>query len=125
MVTRAALILMCLGLTVGAQTAGAQTKTSSPAQTAPSKKSTAQAAAKTAPKGNPTAIIHTTAGDMTCTLLADRDPKAVANFVGLSKGTKKWKDPNTGKEVVGKPLYDGVIFHRTIPDFMIQAGDPT
>jgi peptidyl-prolyl cis-trans isomerase A (cyclophilin A) len=112
---------MCLGLASGAQTAGAQTKTSSPAPTAPAKKT----ATKTAPKANPTAIIHTTAGDMTCTLLADRDPKAVANFVGLSKGTKPWKDPNTGKPVHGKPLYDGVIFHRTIPDFMIQAGDPT
>src|SRR5262249_49739511 len=112
-------------LIVGAQTVAAQTKTSSPAQKAPPKKSAAQAPAKTTPKGNPTAIIHTTEGDMTCTLLADRDPKAVANFIGLAKGTKKWKDPNTGKEVVGKPLYDGVIFHRTIPDFMIQAGDPT
>ena len=125
MVTRAALILMCLGLTVGAANVGAQTKTSSPAQKAPPKKSAAQAPAKTTTKGNPTAIIHTTEGDMTCTLLADRDPKAVANFVGLAKGTKPWKDANTGKTVHGKPLYDGVIFHRTIPDFMIQAGDPT
>jgi len=114
-----------LGLAVGAQTTGAQANTSSPAQKAPPKKSAAQAPAKTVPKANPTAIIHTTEGDMTCTLLADRDPKAVANFVGLAKGTKPWKDPNTGKTVHGKPLYDGIIFHRTIPDFMIQAGDPT
>jgi peptidyl-prolyl cis-trans isomerase A (cyclophilin A) len=120
MVTRAALILMCLGLTAGAQTGAPQTKTSNAAQTTPHKKTTTAAA-----KGNPTAIIHTTEGDMTCTLLADRDPKAVANFIGLSKGTKPWKDPSTGKTVHGKPLYDGVIFHRTIPDFMIQAGDPT
>jgi len=123
MVTRVALILMCLGLAAGAQTGGTQSKTST-AQSAPPKKATAPAK-KAAPKANPTAIIHTTAGDMTCTLLADRDPKAVANFIGLAKGTKKWKDPNTGKDVVGKPLYDGVIFHRTIPDFMIQGGDPT
>ena len=76
-------------------------------------------------KTAPTAIIHTTVGDMKCTLLPDQVPKAVANFIGLAKGTKPWKDPATGKTVHGKPLYDGVIFHRTIPDFMIQAGDPT
>ena len=116
MVTRAALILMCLGLA-----AAAQTKTKSSTQSTAPKKAAKAAPAKTPP----TAIIHTTAGDMKCTLFPDKDPKAVANFIGLSKGTKPWKDPNTGKTVHGKPLYDGVIFHRTIPDFMIQAGDPT
>ena len=116
MVTRAALILMCLGLA-----AAAQTKTTGSTQsTAPKKPAT-----KATAKANPTAIIHTTAGDMKCTLFSDRDPKAVANFIGLSKGTKPWKDPISGKTIQGKPLYDGVIFHRTIPDFMIQAGDPT
>jgi peptidyl-prolyl cis-trans isomerase A (cyclophilin A) len=116
MVTRAALILMCLGLA-----AAAQTKTTGSTQsTAPKKLAT-----KATAKANPTAIIHTTAGDMKCTLFSDRDPKAVANFIGLSKGTKPWKDPISGKTIQGKPLYDGVIFHRTIPDFMIQAGDPT
>jgi peptidyl-prolyl cis-trans isomerase A (cyclophilin A) len=125
MVTRAALILMCLGLAAGAQTGGAQTKANSSAKSATPGKAATKATSKAAPKGNPTAIIHTTAGDMSCTLFADRDPKAVANFVGLAKGTKPWKDPNTGKLVHGKPLYDGVIFHRTIPEFVIQAGDPT
>jgi peptidyl-prolyl cis-trans isomerase A (cyclophilin A) len=48
----------------------------------------------------------------------------VANFIGLAKGTKPWKDPS-GNMVHGKPLYDGVIFHRTIPEFMIQGGDPS
>lgn len=71
-----------------------------------------------------TAIIHTTAGDMKCELFPDQAPKAVANFVGLAKGTKGWKDPS-GQMVHGKPLYDGVIFHRVIPDFMIQGGDPS
>jgi peptidyl-prolyl cis-trans isomerase A (cyclophilin A) len=72
-----------------------------------------------------TAIIHTTIGDMKCTLFPDKSPKAVAMFIGLAKGTKPWKNPVTGKQMYGKPLYDGVIFHRTIPDFVIAAGDPT
>ena len=73
----------------------------------------------------PMAILHTTAGEMKCELFPDKTPKAVSNFIGLANGTKEWKDPSTGKMVHGKPLYDGVIFHRTIPGFMIQAGDPT
>jgi peptidyl-prolyl cis-trans isomerase A (cyclophilin A) len=68
-------------------------------------------------------VIHTTAGDLKCTLFPDQAPKAVANFVGLATGSKDWK--NNGKPVHGKPLYDGVIFHRVIPEFMIQGGDPT
>jgi peptidyl-prolyl cis-trans isomerase A (cyclophilin A) len=115
MVTRAALILLCLGLTAGAQTAP---KSSAP-NSAPKK------AAKAAPaQASPTAVIHTTAGDLKCTLFPAQAPKAVANFVGLAKGTKPWKDPATGN-TVHKPLYDGVIFHRTIPEFMIQGGDPS
>ena len=115
MVTRAALILLCLGLA-----AGAQSKPKTPAQgTAP------KAASKAAPaKAAPTAIIHTTAGDLKCTLFPAQAPKAVANFIGLAKGTKPWKDPATGN-TVHKPLYDGTIFHRTIPEFMIQGGDPS
>lgn len=116
MVPRAALILLCLSLAAATQT----TPKSSAQSTAP------KTAPRSAPgKQPPTAVIHTTAGDMKCTLFPDKDPKAVANFIGLAKGTKAWKDPNTGKEVHGKPLYDGTTFHRTIPDFMIQAGDPT
>jgi len=81
--------------------------------------------ATAAPGKAPTAVIHTTAGDMKCELFPDKAPKAVANFVGLAKGTKEWTDPATGKPVHGKPLYDGVIFHRVIPKFMIQGGDPS
>jgi peptidyl-prolyl cis-trans isomerase A (cyclophilin A) len=73
----------------------------------------------------PTAIIHTTAGDMKCELFPDKAPKAVGNFIGLATGKKDWKDPKTGQTVHGKPLYDGVIFHRVIPNFMIQGGDPS
>ncbi len=115
MVTRAALILLCLGLA-----AGAQSKPKTPASGTPPK-----TASKAAPaKASPTAVIHTTAGDLKCTLFPAQAPKAVANFVGLAKGTKPWKDPATGN-TVHKPLYDGVIFHRTIPEFMIQGGDPS
>jgi peptidyl-prolyl cis-trans isomerase A (cyclophilin A) len=80
---------------------------------------------KTQAPAQPTAILHTTAGDMTCELFPDKAPKAVANFIGLASGRKDWKNPSTGATEHGKPLYDGVIFHRTIPNFMIQGGDPT
>jgi peptidyl-prolyl cis-trans isomerase A (cyclophilin A) len=71
----------------------------------------------------PTAIIDTTAGKMTCTLFPDKAPIGVANFIGLASGTKDWKAP-TGATKHGVPLYDGTIFHRVIPEFMIQGGDP-
>jgi len=77
-----------------------------------------------APSHNPVAIIHTTAGDLRCQLFPNVAPKTVANFIGLATGTKDWKDPATGKVEHGRPLYDGVIFHRVIPGFMIQGGDP-
>jgi peptidyl-prolyl cis-trans isomerase A (cyclophilin A) len=72
----------------------------------------------------PTATFDTTAGKLTCTLFPDKAPIGVANFIGLSTGTKDWTDPKTGKKMHGVPLYDGTIFHRVIPNFMIQGGDP-
>jgi peptidyl-prolyl cis-trans isomerase A (cyclophilin A) len=72
----------------------------------------------------PTAIINTTAGKMTCTLFPDKAPIGVENFIGLASGTKDWKNPVSGATKHGVPLYDGTIFHRVIPDFMIQGGDP-
>src|SRR6476661_9418048 len=119
MVTRAALILLCFGLA-----AGAQTKPKSPAPGGPKTAPKAPAAKPPAAKASPTAIIHTSSGDLKCTLFPAQAPKAVANFVGLAKGTKPWKDPANGN-TVHKPLYDGTIFHRTIPEFMIQGGDPS
>src|SRR3984957_13878436 len=72
----------------------------------------------------PTAIIQTSAGNMTCTLFPDKAPIGVENFIGLAAGTKDWKNPVSGATKHGVPLYDGTIFHRVIPDFMIQGGDP-
>lgn len=71
-----------------------------------------------------TAVIKTTAGNIIVELFADKAPKTVENFIGLATGKKEWVDPKTGKKVKGKPLYNGTIFHRVIPDFMIQGGDP-
>lgn len=72
----------------------------------------------------PQAIIDTTAGKITCTLFPDKAPIAVANFIGLAEGTKDWISPVTHQKKHGVPLYDGTIFHRVIPNFMIQGGDP-
>jgi peptidyl-prolyl cis-trans isomerase A (cyclophilin A) len=69
------------------------------------------------------AAIHTSAGVFNCELLAEVAPVTVANFVGLSRGMHAWRNPST-REVETKPLYNGTIFHRIIPDFMIQGGDP-
>jgi peptidyl-prolyl cis-trans isomerase A (cyclophilin A) len=74
--------------------------------------------------GHPTAVFNTTAGKLTCQLFPDKAPKTVANFVGLSNGTKDWKSPATGMSKHNVPLYNGTIFHRVIPNFMIQGGDP-
>jgi len=68
--------------------------------------------------------IKTNQGTMNCTLLEDVAPITVANFVGLGRGLKAWIDPKTGQPQVGKPMYPGTIFHRVIPKFMIQGGDP-
>jgi peptidyl-prolyl cis-trans isomerase A (cyclophilin A) len=74
-------------------------------------------------KGPLYATMKTTLGDIVLVLFEDKAPKTVANFVGLASGTKEWTDPKTG-EKVKRPLYNGTIFHRVIPDFMIQGGDP-
>jgi peptidyl-prolyl cis-trans isomerase A (cyclophilin A) len=72
----------------------------------------------------PTAVIDTTAGQMSCKLYQKEAPIGVENFIGLAEGTKEWKSPTTGKSMKGTPLYNGTIFHRVIPNFMIQGGDP-
>lgn len=69
------------------------------------------------------AKFDTTQGSFTIQLFPQDAPKTVDNFVGLAKGTKEFTDPKTGAKVK-KPFYDGLVFHRVIPDFMVQGGDP-
>jgi peptidyl-prolyl cis-trans isomerase A (cyclophilin A) len=104
-------LLFAAAMTVWAQTAG---------QAAPATKPPVHHTAT----GQPTAIIETTAGNMTCTLFPDKAPIGVENFIGLATGKKDWKNPVSNATKHGVPLYDGTIFHRVIPGFMIQGGDP-
>jgi len=88
--------------------------------------STASAGQETTTKksaGKVLAHFTTTEGKFTVELFEKDAPKTVANFVGLANGTKEWTDPKSGSKMK-KPFYDGLIFHRVIPNFMIQGGDP-
>jgi len=69
------------------------------------------------------ATFHTTLGDIVVKLLPEKAPKTVENFVSLAEGTREWTHPRSGEKTKA-PLYDGTVFHRVIPDFMIQGGDP-
>lgn len=69
------------------------------------------------------AVIYTSMGNIVCRLFEKEAPKTVANFRGLATGAKAWTDPATGK-TKHTPLYSGTAFHRVIPGFMIQGGDP-
>ncbi len=84
----------------------------------------AKAPTAPAPPPQPTATIETSMGNIHCTLFPDKAPVTVANFIGLATGKKQWTNPKTGKVEKGVPLYDGTTFHRVIPNFMIQGGDP-
>ena len=68
------------------------------------------------------AHFETTEGSFTVRLFEKEVPKTVANFVGLTEGTKEWSDPSSGQKKTA-PYYDGVVFHRIINGFMIQGGD--
>jgi peptidyl-prolyl cis-trans isomerase A (cyclophilin A) len=74
-------------------------------------------------KGPLKAIFETSMGKLNCELFPDKAPMTVANFVGLARGLKPFKNPKTGAQEK-RPFFDGLIFHRVIPDFMIQGGDP-
>ena len=114
-------LLISLSALAGAQSSSqAATSQAAASQAAPAAKPPVH---HTAP-AQPTAIIETTVGTMTCTLFPDKAPIGVEYFIGLATGTKDWKNPMNGVTKHGVPLYDGTIFHRVIPEFMIQGGDP-
>lgn len=116
-------LLVCIASSfVAAQTSSAA-HTSTTAHRPASSTQSATAPQAASPE-NPKAIFHTTAGDLTCELFPKQAPKTVANFIGLATGTKEWTNPDTRKKQQGVPLYNGTIFHRVIPNFMIQGGDP-
>jgi peptidyl-prolyl cis-trans isomerase B (cyclophilin B) len=70
-----------------------------------------------------TAHIETNKGEIVVELYDDDAPGTVDNFVGLATGTKEWKDPKTGAKVK-RPFYDGLAFHRVVPNFVVQGGCP-
>ena len=74
-------------------------------------------------RGKLRAKLVTTLGTINCELFDKQAPLTVANFVGLATGQKSWVDANH-QIVEGRPFYDGLTFHRVIPEFMIQGGDP-
>ena len=99
------------------------------AQTPPAAPAKAPAQTPAAPAGPALdpglyAIFNTSMGTITAKLYEKETPITVNNFVALAQGKKPWKDPKTGA-MVAKPLYNGITFHRVIPNFMIQTGDPT
>ena len=126
-----ALLLLCSSVfgiaqqsTPPPQTPPAQTP---PAQAPPAElpdSPVSQVAPVIEPTG-PTVVLDTSMGRMTCRLFDKEAPLTVANFIGLAVGSKPYTDPVTKQKVVGKPFYDGTTFHRVIPEFMIQGGDPT
>ena len=99
-------------------------KTAPPA--APKKAPAAAPGAATTPAREPGlyAIFNTSMGTITAKLFEKETPLTVANFVALARGTKAWMDPKTNT-MLKKPLFNGITFHRVIPNFMIQTGDPT
>ena len=101
---------------------GTQAPATKPAEEIPDAPQ-ATAAAMVHPNG-PTVVMNTSMGRITCQLYQQQAPKAVANFIGLAEGTREWTDPTTKKKS-HKPFFDGTTFHRVIPGFMIQGGDPT
>jgi peptidyl-prolyl cis-trans isomerase A (cyclophilin A) len=72
---------------------------------------------------NPVAVITTSKGEIHVELWPKAAPKTVQNFLDLAEGKKEWKDPKTG-EMVKRPFYDGLAFHRVLKDFMVQGGCP-
>ncbi len=114
-------MMISLGLALaGAGCAGKAVPTG---ETMKSEGSAAQPAAKKSEVQTPHAVLQTSKGKIVVRLLPADAPKTVENFIGLATGRKEWIEPNTGQQV-RRPLYNGTLFHRVIPSFMIQGGDP-
>src|SRR6204780_3888789 len=120
---RFAQVLFAPALAAALAAAVSAQDTTKPAQEIPDAPQ-ATAAVTIHPNG-PTVVMDTSMGRITCQFFQKQAPEAVANFIGLAQGTKDWTDPTTKKKQHHKPYYDGTIFHRVIPEFMIQGGDPT
>lgn len=72
---------------------------------------------------NLTATLQTNYGEIVVRLFPEQAPQTVRNFTELAEGRREWTDPRNGRKTSAR-LYDGTVFHRVIPDFMIQGGDP-
>jgi len=110
-------------LAAGAALAAAQQSTPPASQQIPDAPQATPEAA-TVPNG-PFVVMDTSMGRITCQFYERQAPKAVANFIGLAEGTRDWTDPKTKKIQHHRRYFDGTTFHRVIPEFMIQGGDPT
>ena len=101
-------------------------KPAAPAPAAPAAAAQPAGSASSASQYGPGtyALFATTKGDFIVRFFDQDAPKTVANFVGLATGRTAWKDPRT-KVMVHRPFYSNLLFHRVIPNFMIQGGDPT
>ena len=93
------------------------------AQPAASAQPAPAAEAPVKPLGSKYAVMKTSKGVVKLKLYGDQSPRAVGNFMALANGTKPWTDPRDGQTKT-TPLYNGTIFHRVIPGFMVQGGDP-
>ena len=118
-----ALFILALSGLATAQTSGTAHKSTATKSTT-AKPAAAKPATTPVAKQPIQATFETTAGNINCTLFPDKAPLTVDNFVGLATGKKDWKNPSNGATMHNRPMYDGTIFHRVIPNFMIQGGDP-
>lgn len=115
---------LLLGLTFHSEAKAQSTTTTVTSTTATTTTTVAKKASKNNKKEKQMiAIFETNKGTFKVKLFNETAPKTVANFVGLADGSKEWTDPKSGSKVK-KPFYDGLKFHRVIPNFMIQGGDP-
>jgi peptidyl-prolyl cis-trans isomerase A (cyclophilin A) len=119
-----ALLASTAAVTIAAAAMAQQSTPSAPANPALPDVPEPTAAAMLHPNG-PMLVMDTSMGRITCQFFQRQAPTAVANFIGLANGSKDYTDPTTNQKVHGKRFYDGTTFHRVIPEFMIQGGDPT